>query len=136
MTIGLTNFCQNPVVECDDRVWAFLRREKAAPVKSLICVVHTREAYLANADVQKDQFELLRINESDATHVIVYLFAVAGPESIITPEGALREGPYRFIGRLAASDPRTEARSNQEIRADAAAIVLYDDKWCDVTDAD
>lgn len=75
----------------------FLKREKAGDVQFLACVVYTREAYLADPDVTKEEAE----NLGDATHVIVAVIASSGPAAPVTP--------FRFVHNLAGGNNEYKA---------------------------
>ena len=70
----------------------FLKREKAGNVQFLAAVVYTREAYLADPDVTKEEAE----NLGDATHMIVAVIASSGPAAPVTP--------FRFVHNLAGGN--------------------------------
>lgn len=70
----------------------FLKREKAGDVQFLACVVYTREAYLGDPDVTKEEAESL----GDATHIIVAVIASSGPAAPVTP--------FRFVHNLAGGN--------------------------------
>jgi hypothetical protein len=69
-------FTETDVVAREHRGhWAvYARRDKASKADSVACVVFTREAYLADPDVQESLAEGI-------THVIVAVLAFAGPKS-------------------------------------------------------
>lgn len=105
---------------------AFLRRERAAEVESLVVVVYTAAAYLADPDVQKDAGEMERITASRATHVIVAVLASAGPRAPLTP--------HRLVKNLAGGNKEALLWSADEIRTKAAEAAAYDDQWVVVAD--
>lgn len=106
----------------------YLKREHAAETKSLAVVVYTREAYLADPDVQKDTEELQRVEDSDSTHFLVAVLASAGTPSPHTPG--------RFVRNLAGGNKEALEWKADEIREKAQEIVAYyDDKnWTTVAD--
>lgn len=108
------------------RVNTYLRRASAAEVESLACVVYTREAYLADPDVQEDTEEFERISNSHATHVLVAVLAAAGPRAPLTP--------HRFLANLAGGNREAEVWSAEEIRTKAEEILAYDEEWVVVAD--
>ncbi len=108
------------------RVGLYLKRCYAANVTSLACVVYTREAYLADPDVRKDEKEFLAFAKSETTHVLVAVLASAGPKAPLTPE--------RFLKNLGGGNNEAFAWTADEIRAKAKEIAEYDDAWCVVAD--
>ncbi|MFH1621199.1 MAG: hypothetical protein ABIB04_03890 [Patescibacteria group bacterium] len=106
----------------------YLRREKAAKVEGLALVVYTRDAYLADPDLQKPEEaeERARIEQSDCTHVIVAVLAFAGPQSPLPPS--------TFIHNLAGGNLEVEKWSKEEICEKAAQIEAYWNDWCIVAD--
>lgn len=107
------------------RVSAYLKRFLAEPVESVAVIVYTRDAYLADPDVQANPMEAARIG-SDVTHVIVAVLASAGPKSPLTP--------FRFAANLAGGNKEAEVWTADEIRARARDIVAYADDWDVVAD--
>lgn len=108
------------------RAAVYLRRENAAEVESLACVVYTREAYLADPDVRKDIVESARIADSETTHVVVAVLASAGPKAPYTPD--------RFVKNLAGGNKEALVWSADEIRAKAKEVADYDSEWIVVAD--
>jgi hypothetical protein len=104
----------------------YLKREKAAPVEGLNAIVYTRDAYLGDPDVQKDQSETERVSNSGATHVLVAVLASVGPKSPLTPD--------RFVKNLAGGNREALAWNADEIRAKATEIADYYSEWCVVAD--
>lgn len=83
-------------------VMAFLRREKAAPVNFLACVVYTREAYLADPEVTGTEREEI----GGATHVLVAVLAGdAGPVQ-----------PGRLVYNLAGANHDYDDMTVEEIK--------------------
>lgn len=107
-------------------VSAYLRREKAAEVESLACIVYTREAYLTDPEVKEDKEEFERISSSEATHVLVAVLAAAGPKAPLTPN--------RFLANLAGGNKEALVWTADEIRQKAKAISDYDKEWVVVAD--
>lgn len=101
-------------------------RKLAAPVDSCNLIVYTRQAYLADPDVQKDGEELRRIQDSDCTHVLVAVLASAGPKPPLTP--------FRFVHNLAGGNNEAKGWTADEIRSQAEVILAYDKVWCVVAD--
>lgn len=108
------------------RVNSYLCRSKAAQVESLVCVVYTRAAYLADPDVVQDVEEFDRITRSDATHVLVAVLAAAGPKAPLTP--------IRFVENLAGGNREALLWGADEIRQKATAIAEYDRDWVVIAD--
>lgn len=108
------------------RVNVYLRRDKAAQVESLACIVYTREAYLADPEVREDAEEFERITRSDASHVLVAVLASAGPRAPLTP--------HRLLSNLAGGNREAEVWTVDEIRAKAKEVLAYDDEWVVVAD--
>lgn len=110
------------------KVSAFLKREHAAPVESLACVVYTKAAYLRDPDVSKE--ELARIEVENVgwpvTHVLVAVLASAGPQSQLSPQ--------RFVHNLAGGNREAQLWSADEIRAKARDVVEYAEHWEVVAD--
>ncbi len=104
----------------------FLRRELAAPVEGVALIVYTRDAYLADPDVMKDQTETDRVIGSEATHIIVAVLGFAGPKAPLSP--------YRLAHNLAGGNKEALQWSADEIRAKAAESKAYWDVWATVAD--
>ena len=70
LSAGIGRRSENPADFClrqhRGRVEAFLRREWAPPCEGAALIIYTREAYLADPDVQADRAESARIRESSA----------------------------------------------------------------------
>lgn len=109
-------------------VEAYLKREKAAEVDGLALVVYTREAYLADPDLQKPEEadERTRIETSDCTHVIVAVLAFAGPKSPLPPA--------TFIHNLAGGNREAAQWNADEIHDLAQQVETYWNEWCIVAD--
>jgi hypothetical protein len=106
-------------------VSAYLKREHAAPVEGLACVVYTRDAYLNDPDVQTEERERLTA-DSSVTHVLVAVLAEAGARSQLSP--------YRFAHNLAGGNREAQLWSADEIRAKARDIIEYAGQWATVAD--
>ncbi|MFZ5365006.1 MAG: hypothetical protein ACOZBH_02295 [Patescibacteria group bacterium] len=104
----------------------FLRRSRAAEVKSCALVVYTREAYLADPDVLADAAETARVAKSDCTHVLVAILADAAPKAPLSP--------LRLVHNLAGGNREALGWTADEIREKAAESKAYHDKWCVVAD--
>ena len=110
-------------------VSAYLKREHAAPVESVACVVYTRDAYLKDPDVTAEERE--RVTASNflpVTHVLVAVLATAGARSQLSP--------YRFAHNLAGGNREAQLWSADEIRAKAQEIIEYAGQWATVADDD
>lgn len=103
-------------------VSAYLKREFAATVTGCALVVYTREAYVRDPDVTKEE----TARTEGATHVIVAVLASAGPESPLPP--------YRLVWNLAGGNREAALWSADEIRAKAKAAIDYDNAWVTVAD--
>lgn len=108
------------------RVDAFLRRSFAATTCSVSVVVYTREAYLADPDIQLDTVECSRIESRGHTHVIVAVLAAAVEDSPVTP--------LRFAHNVSGGNNDYLTRSAHELRVEAGKVVAYDELWCVVAD--
>lgn len=104
----------------------FLRREFAAPVEGLACVVYTRAAYLADPDTRNEPEETARIEASDCTHVIIAVLAFAGPRAPLTP--------YRLVHNLAGGNNEVGAWTKEDILTRAKESLDYWNEWCVVAD--
>lgn len=107
-------------------VTLFLKRELAATVEGCALVVYTREAYLADPDVLKDEDKAKRIKESDCTHVLVAILGFAGPKAPLNPD--------RLMHNLAGGNNEALAWTADEIRAKAKETLDYWREWCVVAD--
>ena len=108
------------------RVEMFLKRGLAAPCEGAALIVYTREAYLADPDVQKDAAEKARIEASGATHVLVAVLGFAGPKAPLSP--------FRLVHNLAGGNKEALVWTADEIRAQAKASLDYDAEWAVVAD--
>lgn len=90
-----------------------LRRVKAGPVRSVALIVYTREAYLADPEVDTEERERVAL----ATHVLVAVLASSGPNGPLTPG--------RLVANLAGGNNEALAWTADEIRATAAASNNY-----------
>lgn len=108
------------------QVELYLRRECAADATGVALIVYTREAYLADPDVQKDESEQARVSASDATHVLVAVLAFAGPKAPLSPT--------RFVHNLAGGNNEAAQWSGDEIRAKATDVKAYWNEWAVVAD--
>ena len=104
----------------------FLKREHAAPVESLAVIVYTRAAYVCDPDVQADKDELYRINDLEATHIIVAVLASAGPRPPLSPG--------RLVSNLAGGNKDALAWDADTIREKAAQSSSYAGEWSVVAD--
>jgi len=98
-----------------DRVGLYLKRELAGDTKFCALVVYTTEAYLKDPEV--DPQEAARINESEATHVLVAVIASSGPESPLSP--------WRLTSNLAGGNREAMAWTADEIRQKARDVHDY-----------
>jgi hypothetical protein len=104
-------------------VSAYLKREFAALVTGVALVVYTREAYVRDPDVTREEAERLH----DATHIIVAVLAYAGPEASPLP-------PYRLVWNLAGGNREAATYTADEIRGKAKAAIDFDNAWSTVAD--
>lgn len=104
----------------------FLRREKAVATEGCALVVYTREAYLADPDVQNDAEELRRVEASNATHVLIAVLAFAGPKAPLSPQ--------RLVANLAGGNKEALVWGADEVRAKAKESAEYWRVWCVVAD--
>lgn len=109
------------------KVHAYLKREFAEPVTDCHVVVYTRDAYLADPDIDEDPVEAERIrSQTNTTHILVAVLAAAGVPS--------RLSPYRFVKNLAGGNHEALVWSGDEIRAKAQEIAADVDEWSIVAD--
>jgi hypothetical protein len=109
------------------KVHAYLKREFAEPVTDCHVVVYTREAYLADPDIDKDPAEAERIRSQDYnTHILVAVLAASGVPSQLSP--------YRFVKNLAGGNNEALAWNGDEIREKAREIAANVDDWSIVAD--
>ncbi len=106
----------------------YLKREKAAEVEGLAVVVYTRDAYLADPDLQKPEeaAERRRIEESDCSHVVVAVLAFAGPKSPLSPR--------TLVHNLAGGNHEALQWNVDEIHSIAKQVEGYWEEWCVVAD--
>jgi hypothetical protein len=97
------------------RVGLYLRRERAGETKFCALVVYTVEAYLKDPEV--DPEEASRIQEAEATHVLVAVIASSGPEAPLPP--------WRFVSNLAGGNREAMVWSGDEVRLKARDIHDY-----------
>ncbi|MCK9567417.1 hypothetical protein M0R72_00540 [Candidatus Pacearchaeota archaeon] len=119
----------NDYVLCSYRgkVHAYLKREFAEPVTNCHVVVYTRDAYLADPDIDEDPAEAERIrSQVYDTHILVAVLAASGVPS--------RLSPYRFVKNLAGGNHEALAWSGDEIRTKAREIAADVDEWSIVAD--
>ena len=130
VSAGVGQRTANPsdyLVRCHrGRVDAYLDRSHAAQVTGCAAIVYTRDAYLADPDVQEDLPERSRVVSAEATHILVAVLAFAGPKSPYSP--------YRFVANLAGSNREALLWDAETIRAKAKEVQAYDDEWCVVAD--
>jgi hypothetical protein len=108
------------------KVHAYLKREFAEPVTDCHVVVYTRDAYLADPDIDEDPDEAERIRSGSCTHVLVAVLADSGVPSTLSP--------YRFVKNLAGGNYEALAWSVDEIRTKAREIAANVDDWNVVAD--
>lgn len=108
------------------KVHHYLKREFAAPVEACAVVVYTREAYLADPDINESPGEAERIKAENPDYVLVAVLAFAGPKSTLSP--------YRFVKNLAGGNHEALVWTADEIRAKAREIATYTDEWSMVAD--
>jgi 1-deoxy-D-xylulose 5-phosphate reductoisomerase len=109
------------------KVHAYLKRQYAEPVTDCHIVVYTKEAYLADPDIDEDPNEADFINSQDnVTHVLVAVLASSGVSSKLSP--------YRFVKNLAGGNHEALVWSADEIREKAKEIAADVDDWCIVAD--
>ena len=108
------------------RVDAYLKRQFAAPCEGAALIVYTREAYLADPDVQKDEVEKARIEATEAIHVLVAVLGFAGPKAPLSP--------YRLAHNIAGGNNEALAWTVEEIVQQAKDSLSYDAEWSVVAD--
>jgi len=112
-----------------DHVGCYLRRKFAAAVDGVAAIIYTKDAYIADPDVQADAAEMLRITTPGPgcpTHVLVAVLAFAGPKPPLSPG--------RFVANLAGGNREAQVWSGDEIRAKAKDIIDYNSAWSVVAD--
>ena len=109
-------------------VGLFLKREKAETPTGVAAIVYTREAYLADPEVQEEVEEAQRIEQSDCTHVLVAVLAFAGPKAPV--------GFVRFVKNLAGGNKAytPESTTHEALIKEAKTVEEYHDTWCTVSD--
>jgi hypothetical protein len=122
------------------QVHAYLKREFAARVDGCAVVVYTKDAYLRDPDVTREEIQRIEnIGYSNplgfpdpprwvctVTHVLVAVLASAGPRSQLSP--------YRFTANLAGGNKEALVWTADEIRAKAREIMTYENEWSTVAD--
>jgi hypothetical protein len=110
------------------KVSAYLKREHAAQVESLACVVYTKDAYLRDPDVTMDEQARVQVESVGwpVTHVLVAVLASAGAQSQLSP--------YRFVHNLAGGNHEAKLWSADEIRTKAKEILEHAEQWETVAD--
>jgi len=101
------------------RIGLYLKRERAGEPKFCALVVYTVEAYLNDPEVDPQEAE--RIQEADATHVLVAVIVSSGPESPLSP--------WRFTSNLAGGNREAMAWTADEIRSKAQEVRDYWDAY-------
>jgi len=108
------------------KVHAYLRREFAASVERCGIVIYTKNAYLADPDINENPGEADRIKAENPDFVLVAILAFAGPKATLTP--------YRFVKNLAGGNHEALAWTAEEIREKAREIAAQTDEWSTVAD--
>ena len=108
------------------KVHAYLKREFAAPVIDCSVIIYTRDAYLADPDIDEDPGEAEQVRSMNPTHVLVAILASSGEEPTLSP--------YRFVKNLAGGNHEALAWTADEIRTKACQIATQTDKWSVVAD--
>lgn len=106
-----------------DRVELYLKRERAARVRSVSAVVYAMEAY--EKDPQVKPAEAARLQENGVTHVIVAVLASSTSKPLMTA--------HRFVANLAGGNNVEMNMSADEIRQ-RATFVHACDNWVVVAD--
>jgi len=107
------------------RVQPFLKREHALETSWAAVIVYTRQAYLNDPEITPDEYE--RIQQGDATHVLVALLANADG----VPNAY---GTFRLVSNLAGGNNAFEDITIQEVKEQAATSLSYEKTWCVVAD--
>ena len=106
-----------------------LRRKRAEPAKDVRLIIYTRDAYLVDPDVCKDdpkaKTEKSRILALQPDYVLVWIVATA--TSTEMPGGT-------FLRNLAGANNEALLMTADEIRDQARRIVSCDETWCTVAD--
>lgn len=108
-------------------VHMFLKREFAAPPRSIRAVVYTKQAYLVDPDVLGDLQERQRIEGTECTHVLVAVLASC-VDSFVSP--------YRFVANLAGGnlDYEESKMKYAGLVSLAKQVKEFDDNWAVVGD--
>jgi hypothetical protein len=107
-----------------ESVKLYLNRAFAARATSVAAIVYTKNAYLADPDVEKEESK--RIEEDGPTHILVAVLSSAGPKNPLTPN--------RFVHNLAGGNKEALLWTADEIREKAKEIKEYYNEWCVVSD--
>lgn len=108
------------------RVDAYLRREKAAACTGAAIIAYTREAYLADPEVQKNDREWSAINESGCSFVLVAVLGFTEAKPALSP--------HRLVANLAGGNREALEWTAAEIRSKAEECIIYDNEWSVVSD--
>ena len=106
------------------RVDAYLKRENAAPIKSLNVVVYTCDALSHDPQVVEEGRH--QGYDPETTHIIVAVLASSVDKA---PYGS-----FRLVSNLAGNNNEALAWSAEEIRAKAEATLAYEKEWATVAD--
>lgn len=108
------------------KVRCFLKREFAEKLTSesfIALIIYTRKAYLLDPDTQKDAEETTRVENSNATHVLV---AVLAGTNYMSPDAA--------IHNIAGGNREWLNYTIEELHAKAKWVEEIDEKFCAVAD--
>jgi hypothetical protein len=147
------------VREWRGRCEMFLKRQYAAEAEKVAVIVYDIGAYGADPDVTPE--ELKRLEEKEATHVLVAILAFAGPESPPTPftfvrnvagannayeELTFARQVYDEVGEDECFETKVGMgddvdcfveggrRTVRKLSSEAKAIIEYHTEWCVVAD--
>jgi len=127
-TAGVARHTQNPEDYVPRRhrgvVGAYLRRDRLT-AEDLVpdkvgVVVYTIEAY--TVDPQVDPAEARAAAADGASHVLITVLGIRGPEAPVSPD--------RFIANLAGGNNAALAATADAIRAEARDVDAYFRTWC------
>jgi hypothetical protein len=110
------------------KVGLYLKRSQAGWAKSLSCVVYTRDAYLADPDVDSEEAARLEERWPGHTHVLVAILASVVEDPQLSPWGFVHNlagGNNDYApGKLTVAGLIEQARKVEE----------YDSRWATVAD--
>ena len=107
-----------------DEPGLFLTRVNAAECTGVAAIVYTLDAF--KADPQVDAVEAAELESFGATHVLVAVLGFSDAPPALSS--------HRFTRNAAGGNKAFLTMSADELRADAAKVVEYEQTWCTVAD--